>query len=295
MNKNFFKQRKRKNNVVIDDDETTATTVQQATKYAKTVGVTGFTNNNVDTKVMAMDKRQVKGDWRKTHRIKIPFTYVKQIFSMDGFEDVILLHFCPWGLQKTIAKRMKASSIKSVEVLPKVVKDAFQVDDDFDISKVSLSCTDVGMKPPEAFYRIYCDYCEDNILPKVLQNEKYGNFETFIELIRNWDDCEIPDGLLDIVGCFLPHEIHVHAGPNNRRFMVKPGQHPQTAHPETIPYDETSSKKKKFGSMFTLLGCSGDDKSKKVLVVEKPKTATKVNENQKVLFPEVQSELDEYS
>ena len=38
---------------------------------------------------------------------------------------------------------------------------------------------------------------------------------------------------MGVVGCFLPWDEHVHAGPNARRF-IGPSEHPMTAHPYTI-------------------------------------------------------------
>ena len=107
-------------------------------------------------------------------------------------------------MQNALIKRYKLHCLASVGVLPPVVKSSFNVSSEFDISSISLSITDIGMKSPETFYRMYCDHCEKTILPNVLKNEKYGNFKTFEELVRNWDDCAIPDGLLDLVGCVFP-------------------------------------------------------------------------------------------
>ena len=45
------------------------------------------------------------------------------------------------------------------------------------------------------------------------------------DLIENWDVLDISSDLLDIAGCLIPDESHIHAALNGRRFILRPTEH----------------------------------------------------------------------
>ena len=67
-------------------------------------------------------------------------------------------------------------------------------------------------KPPARFNRLYCDYYEKNILPKMLNKTKFGFAKDLEELINKWDRIGVLDALMDVAGCFICLDEKVHAG-----------------------------------------------------------------------------------
>ena len=45
------------------------------------------------------------------------------------------------------------------------------------------------------------------------------------DLISSWDNLKISSKDIDLAGCLIPHDPHVNAGPNARRFIKRPEQH----------------------------------------------------------------------
>ena len=70
----------------------------------------------------------------------------------------------------------------------------------------------IGKQQPTKFNRFYCDHCEKNLPPNMLNNPKYDDVNTLEELINNWDMLEIPDALFDVVGYIIYLDEKVHAG-----------------------------------------------------------------------------------
>ena len=54
--------------------------------------------------------------------------------------------------------------------------------------------------------------------------------KTFHQICCAWDILKVSNGVIDVVGCFLPEdETHV-AGPNAQRFTQRLTEHPSSAH-----------------------------------------------------------------
>ena len=80
-------------------------------------------------------------------------------------------------------------------------------------------------------------------MPKVFDEfkEGLGANPHVISLVSNWDALKIPAECMDYVGCFLPWNKAHHAGPNSRRFIREPNEHPKTTHIYTIALNKSSS------------------------------------------------------
>ena len=72
--------------------------------------------------------------------------------------------------------------------------------------------SNTGEKPPARFNRLYCHYCEENILPKMLSKTKFEFAKDLEELINRWDKIGVSDALMDVVGSFICLDEKVHAG-----------------------------------------------------------------------------------
>ena len=97
----------------------------------------------------------------------------------------------------------------------------------FSKENLSIELKNSGFNPPKSFHRIYCDYCESNILPKLIEKykESLSEDQSLSNLIANWDILKVSNGVIDVAGCFLlEDETHV-AGPNGRRFIQSPTEH----------------------------------------------------------------------
>ena len=80
------------------------------------------------------------------------------------------------------------------------------------------------------------------------------------------------------MGCFLPWEENVAAGPNARRFIERPTQHPNTSHPFTVKEKvDTGKNTKKIDRRLSA-------STKKVLTVEKPTTSKTTSSNKQVVL-----------
>ena len=67
------------------------------------------------------------------------------------------------------------------------------------------------------YHRIFCDHCQKNLLPSLINS--ISNFFADIDnsninhILQNWDSLNLQLNDMDIVGCFLPWDENVHAGP----------------------------------------------------------------------------------
>ena len=65
------------------------------------------------------------------------------------------------------------------------------------------------------------------LLPKVFEEFKgLGTNPDVVSLVSNWDALKILAKYIDYVGCFLTWNKAHHTGPNSRRFMREPNEHP---------------------------------------------------------------------
>ena len=123
----------------------------------------------------------------------------------------------------------------SYSIVPVEVKE--QVGDlmkkeNYDKKQWTISISNSGAQPPTEHYHLYCNYCKTVMLPKVYEEFKdgLGSNADIVTLISNWDALKIPAKYADYIGCFLPWNKAHHAGPNSRRFIREPSEHPKSTH-----------------------------------------------------------------
>ena len=106
-------------------------------------------------------------------------------------------------MQETLGKRLIAPQVKaSVNVIPQEVQDKFSVTKD-SLMKVTLEVTNTGYNAPKSYIRFYCNDCQRIFLPKLLGNQRFGNFDSLETLITNYDNSKIPSEHIENVGCFV--------------------------------------------------------------------------------------------
>ena len=94
----------------------------------------------------------------------------------------------------------------------------------------------------KTFNFISCRICTEKIIPTIV-HDKRGNLPQnakIVNLINAWDKLDISPSFLDIAGCLIPHESNIHAGPNGRRFIIRPCEH-NTIHGAKLRQSNKSS------------------------------------------------------
>ena len=116
-----------------------------------------------------MEKNLPRGNWRKTEVCKISYTYLIQEWVYKQ-NSIYVCHFSPWGIHKTHSNRQsRKTNFASFNVIPEKVKSALKLNEtNFDKSKISITVTNTGLQEANEFQRVYCNYCESVLLPKIL-------------------------------------------------------------------------------------------------------------------------------
>ena len=83
----------------------------------------------------------------------------------------------------------------------------------------------MGNLGTKEFNHISCHLCDEIILSEVKEKYKFDKSASVTNIIGSWDTKKISVKYLDMAGCFFPWEMHVHAGPNDQRFIVRPTLH----------------------------------------------------------------------
>ena len=200
------------------------------------------------------------------------------------------------------------SCFNSFAAIPEEVRTECGLDaESFDKEKLRISISNSGPKMPKSFQRVYCEFCQTNILPHLLEAHKssLGENKNLQNLIDKWDDLKITKVPTDVIGCFLPYDEKHIAGPNVRRFIQRPCEHTSSAHAFTQASTASTKKAEKQVNRFktTLKKDLGPDVAvvKKVLTLEKSpsqiskaKTVTITGKyNHKMKFQHVGAKMDQ--
>ena len=127
---------------------------------------------------------------------------------------------------------------------PTEVVTALELDAKVDKTKINIEVKDNGTTKVEKYHRIYCGYCQNNLVPALLEQKSQFISEqhNITTLINKYDDLNLSPTQLDLIGCILPQKESIRAGPNERRFLERPTEHVKSTHPYTDP-DFIKSKK----------------------------------------------------
>ena len=99
------------------------------------------------------------------------------------------------------------------------------VEETYNRKKMSITCNHMGNLGTKEFNHISCRLCDEIILSEVKEKYKFDKSASVTNIIGSWDTKKISVKYLDMAGCFFPWEMHVHAGPNDQRFIVRPTLH----------------------------------------------------------------------
>ena len=171
--------------------------------------------------------------WRLIDYKTMVMTYIHQTFQHTSGAETTIKHLCPWGMRETLSKLLKEPRCLTQNVLPVEVKNEHQeLMKSYNKTEWTLIISNTGPKKPEKYHRLYCNHCSKDLLPKLIEvySDALGDSKNLEGIINNWDALEIPLKYLDYVGCFLPWESDVKAGPNARRFIRDQSEHPKASH-----------------------------------------------------------------
>ena len=136
------------------------------------------------------------------------------------------LFLCPFGMVETMVKFHNNSRNTVFSFMRAEVKNELQLSaETYDRSKLDLSVSHMGNLGVKKFQHVVCRKCMDITLPAVRKHHKLSEDVTIEFVISNWDKLKISSKDVDLAGCLLPHEPHVNAGPNARRFIERPETH----------------------------------------------------------------------
>ena len=142
-------------------------------------------------------------------------------------------------------KKLTTDNCKSaLNNVPPVVQDYLSLTEkNFAKDYIIIDAHNTGMGRPTRYNRAYCDHCHKNLVAEVLTHEFFTEFEfPFLkDLIDNCEDLKLSATDIDLVGCLVPLCKKVSAGPRAWHFLVRPIEHPQTAHPYTSAESKDSS------------------------------------------------------
>ena len=87
-------------------------------------------------------------------------------------------------------------------------------------SNVIIEVRNTGMGRMMDYHRIFCDHCQKNLLSSLINSisDFFADIDNpnITHILQNWDILNLQLNDMDIVGCFLPWDENVHAGPNAR-------------------------------------------------------------------------------
>ena len=269
----FFKKRKPSNKVSLLEDKTRDAPAAKK-KYSHHTPTNGFSPNNINKRVNNYIARQPQGNWRQLQKgCEIPYMFVIQTWTY-GDKTCQVYHFSPWGMHGTIEIRLSRPPVKAnFHCLPLEIRERLDLKvETFDKTSLTVATSNTGRQNPLPFIRFYCVDCQTKLLPKLLNNPKYGNLKTVEELVTNWDAVGVPEGLTDLIGCFVCDlDERVHMGPNKNNFFKDPTNHRKSLHPE-LWFDKVDRMGKKHVERVTeiqKLLCS-DKSTAPILTLVKP-------------------------
>lgn len=125
-------------------------------------------------------------------------------------------------MRETITKLLLEPRCLNENVIPLNVKNSHpELTSKYQKKEWTLNVSNTGPMKPEKYHRLYCLHCAKELLPKFI--EKYSDGLTDSKnlegVVNNWDALKIPVRYIDFVGCFLPWEDDVRAGPNAHKYI----------------------------------------------------------------------------
>ena len=179
-------------------------------------------------------------------------------------------------MKQFFSRILNNEHIKKHSFLPAVVKSSEFGDVKlYNPNDWEVVITNTGPQVPISYNHLYCRHCNFQLLPPL--HEKHGKAD-LVSLISDWDNLELPDSLVEYVGCFIPWNKKQCAGPSAKHFIHDPAEHAKHTHPYTVSVI-SSEKKRKQAALQPL-------PSKVVVIdIDTGTSSTQISSSQKVFKP----------
>ena len=183
-------------------------------------------------------------------------TTLLQKWEFEGTEIAVIKHLCPWGVKDTYSRMLQLDKCKEKGFQPKIIQDFFKEGNPkYNKSKVKLTVTNTGPAAAREYYHVFCRTCESDpeLLPALLRKHRdtLGPKANLFSLINNFDSLKISEDKIDFIGCFLPYDPVVVAGPSPRRFLHECAEHVKASHIWTKEVSITAVKRKQKQTSLT--------------------------------------------
>ena len=221
-----------------------------SSKKQKRADTDGFSRGNMVERLASI--KRYSADWRRVNKRHVVITTLLQKFQHSSGSETVVQHICPWGMKNVITRLLGQPHYFNPDVLPKQLRNDHPVlMQTYKKEEWTLVIANTGAKEPTDYQRLYCNYCQTHLIPRLIQEFKgsLGENPSVDSLIANWDALKIPEKYLDYVGCFLPWDPKTQAGPNARKFTRDQSEHPKISHIYTVTAKPSSKKLKR---QFTL-------------------------------------------
>lgn len=196
--------------------------------HKKRNALNGYNAETVAAQVALM-KNGEGGKWRQYSQLSIPHTIIIRDWKY-GDKSYREWFLSPFGMVNSFSRRLatKSSYANDTCLGPELVS-VLGIDlPTYDKNRMELSVTNMGNLGTKEFTHISCKVCNSQFIPDLIKQYRGSLPEdpTFSDILNNWDRLKIKSSLMDLAGCFFPLEEHVNAGPNGRRFILRPCEHP---------------------------------------------------------------------
>ena len=149
----------------------------------------------------------------------------------------------------------------------------------FKSSNLLVKVKHIGPQAAQQYTRLYCEHCQTVLIPPILKTHEkvLGGAPTNANLIAMWEDLKMKPTMLDYAGSFLPLKDDIIAGPNARRFIVRPRDHPWYTHRYTV--EEVP--KKENATIAKAAKAASSQSAPKKMTLKRPAPASQVSSNSK--------------
>ena len=175
-------------------------------------------------------KNKVQLNWRRWEVEKTSFTYLCKTIKY-GERTWTQKTIVPADAQKSILKQL--SDGRGVHALPDHVKIELNLPDDYDPKDVVISVESEGNCGSAEFHSLYCTKCHsvNGFLSHF--KEKYKQYLPPDPKLKDiWDKWDLIVSknkkvmkYVDILGCVLPNDLNIRAGPNGKKYIARPYLH----------------------------------------------------------------------
>ena len=219
-------------------------------------GFDGIDGSETHKRLKLWKKNSVELNWRTWGKERARYTFLRKEISY-GENVFIDRTIVPFGMKESIKKRL--SDRRGLNALSDEVKSELSLPANFDKAEVTIKVYDEGDKGYADFYAVFCRKCHSKKGYFEVFKKKYSSFlpqePHLTDIWENWDKIvsQHPSEMTmsDIAACILPNDVSINAGPEGRKYVLRPTEHSNskchkwTSLPPTVSKESASGTSKK--------------------------------------------------